>query len=178
MKNACVVGSIRISIVHAEALAACENANLYAVCDIDAARLQTCIDTYGIIGYNDFAQMLKDPKVEVVHICTPHYLHKEMAVKALLAGKDAVLEKPAAIDSAELAELRRAYAASGRKLCLMLQNRTKRKHRAAEASYRNRRVPREPDRDRRLHDLVPRRSLLQLRSVARDMEIRRRRRAD
>ena len=124
MKNACVVGYGAIGPVHAEALAACENANLYAVCDIDAARLQTCIDTYGIIGYNDFAQMLKDPKVEVVHICTPHYLHKEMAVKALLAGKDAVLEKPAAIDSAELAELRRAYAASGRKLCLMLQNRT------------------------------------------------------
>jgi len=68
--------------------------------------------------------MLTDENIDVVHICTPHYLHKDMAVKALKAGKNIILEKPAAMTLEELSELEEAYKASDKKACIMLQNRT------------------------------------------------------
>ncbi len=46
--------------------------------------------------YTDFAQLLKDPDVELVDICTPTALHPPQAIAALQAGKHVVCEKPLA----------------------------------------------------------------------------------
>ncbi|RNL45760.1 Gfo/Idh/MocA family protein [Paraeggerthella hongkongensis] len=43
-----------------------------------------------------FEDMLNDPEIDVIDICTPPYLHLEMAEKALLAGKHVICEKPLA----------------------------------------------------------------------------------
>ncbi len=40
--------------------------------------------------------MLKQEDIQVVSICVPNYLHKEVAVAAAHAGKHAVCEKPLA----------------------------------------------------------------------------------
>lgn len=65
MKRVCVTGYGAIGSIHADIIAIANYTDLYAVCDIDT-----------------------------VHICTPHYLHHEMIVKALDAGKNVVSEKP------------------------------------------------------------------------------------
>ena len=44
-------------------------------------------------------------EVEVVHICTPNYLHYQMSKDALLAGKHVVCEKPLAMNRQEAEEL-------------------------------------------------------------------------
>lgn len=44
--------------------------------------------------YDDFDELLKDHEVDVIDICTPVYLHAEMIVKALEAGKHVICEKP------------------------------------------------------------------------------------
>jgi predicted dehydrogenase len=56
-------------------------------------------------AYEDFAELIADPEVNVVHLCTPNYLHFSMAKAALLAGKHVLCEKPVANTSAEAAEM-------------------------------------------------------------------------
>ncbi len=124
MKNACIIGFGAIAPVHADALERCENARLYAICDTNTACLDTAGKKYNVITYTNYTEMLKNPNIDTVHICTPHYLHKEMSVNAMLAGKDVVLEKPAAMNRKELAELVSVQKATGKHVCLMMQNRT------------------------------------------------------
>ena len=47
-----------------------------------------------IRGYRDFLELLDDPGVDVVHICTPPHWHGCMSVMAARAGKDIWCEKP------------------------------------------------------------------------------------
>ena len=50
---------------------------------------------YGFLNSSlDFDDLLKDPEIDVIDICTPPYLHEEMIEKAILAGKHVICEKP------------------------------------------------------------------------------------
>jgi predicted dehydrogenase len=42
----------------------------------------------------DFNDLLNDPQIDVIDICTPPYLHAEMMEKAMRAGKHVICEKP------------------------------------------------------------------------------------
>jgi predicted dehydrogenase len=55
--------------------------------------------------FQDYAELSESPEVDVVHICTPNYLHFPMAKAALAAGKHVICEKPLATNSQESAEL-------------------------------------------------------------------------
>jgi len=55
--------------------------------------------------YRSYGELLTDPNVTVVHLCTPNHLHYPQAKAALLAGKHVVCEKPLAMTPAESAEL-------------------------------------------------------------------------
>jgi predicted dehydrogenase len=63
---------------------------------------------------DDWRALLADPEVEAVSICTPNYLHQEMALAALQAGKHVWCEKPLAVTVAEATTLAAAARASGR----------------------------------------------------------------
>src|SRR5437867_13252832 len=52
-------------------------------------------------AYGSLAELAGDPSVDVVHICTPNYLHFEQASALLRAGKHVLCEKPLAMDSRE-----------------------------------------------------------------------------
>jgi len=41
-----------------------------------------------------FEELLNDPEIDVIDICTPPYLHKDMIIKTLHAGKHVICEKP------------------------------------------------------------------------------------
>ena len=59
-------------------------------------------------------ELVHDPEVDVVHICTPNHLHQPLAEAALAAGKHVVCEKPLALDAAGAAQLVAAAADSTR----------------------------------------------------------------
>jgi len=44
-------------------------------------------------------ELVQDPDLDVVHICTPNHLHQALATAALAAGKHVVCEKPLAMDA-------------------------------------------------------------------------------
>lgn len=50
----------------------------------------------GATFYRSFEEVLADPAVEAIDICTPHHFHREMAVAAFRAGKHVLCEKPMA----------------------------------------------------------------------------------
>ena len=64
-------------------------------------------------AYSSFEEMVADPRVDIVHICTPNYLHYPMAKTALEAGKHVICEKPLAMDSEESSELVRLASNTG-----------------------------------------------------------------
>ncbi|MGI8826327.1 MAG: Gfo/Idh/MocA family protein [Chloroflexota bacterium] len=56
-------------------------------------------------AYGDFRDLIRDPDVDVVHICSPNIYHYPAAKTAIEGGKHVVCEKPLAMTSAESAEL-------------------------------------------------------------------------
>ncbi|MEQ3553210.1 Gfo/Idh/MocA family oxidoreductase [Pseudonocardia nematodicida] len=64
-------------------------------------------------GYADLGELLGDPDVEVVHVCTPNALHAGQAAAAIAAGRHVVCEKPLAIAVPDAEDLVRAVAAAG-----------------------------------------------------------------
>ena len=57
------------------------------------------------VAATDYRQVLDDPEVDAVLICTRHHLHAAQAAEALRAGKHVFVEKPMAIERGELADL-------------------------------------------------------------------------
>jgi predicted dehydrogenase/NADPH:quinone reductase-like Zn-dependent oxidoreductase len=61
----------------------------------------------------DYQEVLADPEVDAVLICTRHHLHARQAIAAARAGKAVFLEKPMALNRAELEELAAALEETG-----------------------------------------------------------------
>lgn len=56
-------------------------------------------------AYGNWADLIADPEIDVVHIASPNYLHYEHAKAALEAGKHVVCEKPLAMTAEESGDL-------------------------------------------------------------------------
>lgn len=119
--NSCIVGCGAIAPVHAQALSLFENARLYAVCDINKERTDAFAEKYGARAYYSYDECIADENIDIIHICTPHYLHFEMICRALESGKRVVCEKPAVMKKSELEALFANYDVS--KVFPIVQNR-------------------------------------------------------
>jgi scyllo-inositol 2-dehydrogenase (NADP+) len=72
--------------------------------------------------YNGLEEILSDERVDIVLIATPNDVHKDIAMKALRAGKNVVCEKPAMMSSKELEEVMAVQKETG-KVFVVHQNR-------------------------------------------------------
>jgi predicted dehydrogenase len=63
--------------------------------------------------YGDYLDLLADPEVEVVHNTTPSYMHLQVSMDAIRAGKHIISEKPLGLTPAECALLRDAANKAG-----------------------------------------------------------------
>lgn len=121
--NAAIVGCGAIHTCHLEALQQLPDVTLRAIVDIDVEKGQRLAREYGCRFYQDFQEMLNDVAIDVVHICTPHSLHKPMILAALAAGKQVFCEKPVAMNSVDIEEIRAAERQAEGQLGVCYQNR-------------------------------------------------------
>lgn len=122
--KSCIVGYGSIGPIHANAVKMSELGEIEAICDVKKSRADQGAEQMGCRAIYSFDDALKDPRIDVIHVCTPHNLHVDMACQALDAGKHVVLEKPVAITQNELKKLIDAERKAKTKLCVTLQNRT------------------------------------------------------
>lgn len=71
------------------------------------------LDPATLALYDDINELVADPNVDAVSICTPHTRHAEDAIAAANAGKHCLIEKPVAMNLAELRAMAEAVRASG-----------------------------------------------------------------
>jgi UDP-N-acetyl-2-amino-2-deoxyglucuronate dehydrogenase len=118
-----IVGCGHIAKKHAEAISNTENARLVAVCDTVPERLTPYIEEYGVEGYTDLDEMLKNDNIDVVNICTPSGYHANIAVKAANAKKHVIVEKPIALTLEDADAIINACKENGVKLSVVHPNR-------------------------------------------------------
>ena len=99
-----------------------KNVSLVFAVDKEPDRAEAFAGTFGCGWSDDLADMLKE-KPDVVHICTPHHLHKEQTIACLESGIHVLTEKPIAISLADADEMIGAAKRTGRKLGVIFQNR-------------------------------------------------------
>jgi predicted dehydrogenase len=82
---------------HLPGYAAYPRANVVAICDVEIERARAMAQKFGIPRvYGDHRELLADPEVEMVDVCTPTHTHLPLSTAALEAGKHALSEKPLA----------------------------------------------------------------------------------
>ncbi len=106
-----IVGTGMIGAVHRRA-ALLAGADIRGVAASSPQRALEVAQSWNVPrAYRDIEEVIADPQVQAVHVCTPHHLHRSMAQAALEAGKHVICEKPLAT-TLEDAQALAALAAS------------------------------------------------------------------
>ena len=112
-----IIGCGRIFDLHMLGYQGREDAEVLAVADIgEECRAERCEQFSIPRAYADYRELLEDPSIDMVEILTPHHLHHEMAMNAVKAGKHISLQKPPALNVADLDEMIKAADEAGVKL--------------------------------------------------------------
>lgn len=118
-----IIGCGNIFPMHAVSVSQQPNAELVAVCDNKPAVAAAAAERYHCRFYTDYRQMIDAEHLDVVHVCTPHYLHREMAVYALEHGANVLTEKPMAITLEDALAMQQAAIENKKILQVSFQNR-------------------------------------------------------
>ncbi len=102
-----------------------KNAEIVAVCDILPEKMDQAEKKLGktVKKYTDYKQMIESEKLDMVDICTPNYLHADIAIYALEHGLNAFSEKPDTISVQRVLDMKAAAEKSGKHLMVMRNNR-------------------------------------------------------
>ena len=118
---------------HMPSIKAVNMADMVAFCDLIEERAVKAAKEYGVPGakvYTDYKELLADPEIDVVHVCTPNRSHADLSIDAMHAGKHVMCEKPMAKSAADARRMVAAAKETGKKLTIGYQHRHK-----AEAQY-------------------------------------------
>ncbi|NOU71275.1 gfo/Idh/MocA family oxidoreductase [Paenibacillus sp. LMG 31458] len=112
-----VIGAGSISGLHLQSYQKLEDVELYAVCDLNQVRAEEKAKKYGIPHvYTDYRELLANPEVEAVSICTWNNTHAEISIAALRAGKHVLVEKPLCRTVEEALQIQEAVRETGKTL--------------------------------------------------------------
>ncbi len=103
--NVAIVGTGFIGPAHLEALRRIPHIEVVALCELNIELAKEKANSLGIPQAYIFEDMLAQPDIDVVHICTPNFLHYSQSKAVLMAGKHVICEKPLATNMDEAEEL-------------------------------------------------------------------------
>ncbi|HQP09371.1 MAG TPA: Gfo/Idh/MocA family oxidoreductase [Anaerolineaceae bacterium] len=97
-----VIGTGFIGPIHIENARRSFKAEVTALAENSLELAKTKASLYDVpLYYDDYRKLLENKDIDVVHVCSPNFLHYQMAKDALLAGKHVVCEKPLTLTRAE-----------------------------------------------------------------------------
>lgn len=106
MINVAVIGTGYIGPIHIEALRRVSGVHVKGVTDANPELARKTAERFNIEKvYAGWEEVMADPSIQVVHICTPNKLHYPMNKAAIERGKHILSEKPLAMSAAEAGEL-------------------------------------------------------------------------
>ena len=114
-----VIGTGRISDLHAIEYLQNERAQIVAVCDIDRVSAERRAAEWGVPSARIFShhnELLALPELDLVEILLPHNLHHPVTLDAFAAGKHVSVQKPMALSQAQADEMIAAATAAGKLL--------------------------------------------------------------
>lgn len=112
-----VIGAGSISEVHFQGYQQQSNVEIYAVCDLNEERAKAKAEKYGASKvYTNYHDLLADPEIHSVSICTWNNTHAEISIAALEAGKHVLVEKPLCKTVEEALKVEEAVKKSGKLL--------------------------------------------------------------
>jgi predicted dehydrogenase len=127
MIHVAVVGCGNIAHAHVEGLLTFpERCRIVALCDIYPEKAEAMRQKYGLDCqvYDDHEKMLSsEHSIDLVHVCTPPYVHAEIAINAMNAGCNIVVEKPMATCLAECDSMLEAERRNQVTMACIAQNR-------------------------------------------------------
>jgi predicted dehydrogenase len=112
-----IVGTKFAGGFHAECWAGIEGARVTAVASREESARGAFAARFGIATtHGDYRTLVEDPRVRVVDICAPNFMHAEIALAAFAAGKDVICEKPLATTLEDARRVVEMKNKTGRKL--------------------------------------------------------------
>jgi predicted dehydrogenase len=101
-----VIGTGFMGRAHLEALRRSGSVEIQAVAGTSLEKARQLADAFAVDGATaDYREIVNDPAINAVHVCTPNALHFPIAEAALRAGKHVLCEKPLATSSSEARKL-------------------------------------------------------------------------
>jgi predicted dehydrogenase len=101
-----VIGTGFMGRTHLEALRRLGSVEIQAVAGTSIEKARQLADAFAVDRATaDYREIVNDPTIDAVHICTPNALHFPIAEAALRAGKHVLCEKPLATSSSEARKL-------------------------------------------------------------------------
>jgi predicted dehydrogenase len=119
-----------MGMIHYLAAARLKGAKVDAICSRDRKKLVgdwrgirgnfgpagTRMDLSKVSCYADYEDLLADPAIDLVDVCTPTNLHCDMAIRALQAGKHVLVEKAIALEARDADAMLKTAARAGKLL--------------------------------------------------------------
>lgn len=104
--NVGIIGCGVVAPTHAESFSACENVRLTWACDLIDQRAAQLARRFAIPRTTpEASDVLSDPNIDIVSICTDHASHADLACRALSAGKHVLVEKALAPSRSHLSAM-------------------------------------------------------------------------
>lgn len=111
-----IIGAGFMGSMHAGILADLPEITLAGVSARTQNRAAALAARYGIRHFSDYRDMLADPAIKVIDICTPTDTHARLACECMKAGKHVIVEYPLCKNPAELKQMTSTSRKTG-KIC-------------------------------------------------------------
>jgi predicted dehydrogenase len=112
-----IIGLGMIANLHAGGWEKTPHAELVAGCDVDSSVFPRWEKEHGIQKFTtDSAELIHNPNIDVIDICSPNNFHAAQTIAALEAGKHVLCEKPLAPTVREIQRMIAARDKSGKLL--------------------------------------------------------------
>lgn len=127
MINAAIVGTGNIANLHVRGLLTFpEKCRIVALCDIYPEKAEAMKEKYGLdceVFDNHQAMLASGIHIDLVHVCTPPYVHCEIAVNSMNSGCNVLVEKPMAASLEECDRMLEAEKKNHVTMACIAQNR-------------------------------------------------------